>query len=128
MGSSRPYLDVIAALGDRLGRVIERTPAAVIDPQAQAQRSGVLASFNWSQMPRARPPEARGDPTRSATIWATKQGRLFLTTSLKTRDALVQLPSLWLDTHLVDVLVPLIAAMVVFQTAQRCQVVADTVR
>src|SRR5712691_6648211 len=74
--------------------------AAMIDRQAPAQRSGVLASLNMvadslKLLPR------EGDTTKrwSAAAWANeRKGWLFLTSTPATRERLVPLTSLWLDT------------------------------
>jgi hypothetical protein len=74
--------------------------AAMIDRQAPAQRSGVLASLNMVADTLKLLPAA-GDTTRrwSATAWAADpRGWLFLTSTPATRPRLVPLTSLWLDT------------------------------
>ncbi|MGE3511201.1 MAG: type IV secretion system DNA-binding domain-containing protein [Vicinamibacterales bacterium] len=75
--------------------------AAMIDRQAPAQRSGVLASLNMvADTLKLLPREA--DTTRrwSASAWADAwpHGWLFLTSTPETRPRLVPLTSLWLDT------------------------------
>jgi type IV secretory pathway TraG/TraD family ATPase VirD4 len=74
--------------------------AAMIDRQAPAQRSGVLASLNMVADTLQLLPSER-DTTRrwSAAAWATSRtGWLFLTSTPETRPRLVPLTSLWLDT------------------------------
>ena len=77
-------------------RVIETSYAAMIDPQAPAQRSGVLASLNMVADALALVPSARGAARRwSATAWATeRRGWLFLTSTAETREALTFVPAL----------------------------------
>lgn len=73
--------------------------AAMIDRQAPAQRSGVLASLNMVSDTLQLLPAER-DTTRrwSATGWSTtRTGWLFLTSTPETRPRLVPLTSLWLD-------------------------------
>jgi type IV secretory pathway TraG/TraD family ATPase VirD4 len=73
--------------------------AAMIDRQAPAQRSGVLASLNMVADTLQLLP-AEQDTTRrwSAAAWATtRTGWLFLTSTPETRPRLVPLTSLWLD-------------------------------
>ena len=73
--------------------------AAMIDRQAPAQRSGVLASLNMVADTLQLLPAER-DTTRrwSAAAWATSRtGWLFLTSTPETRPRLVPLTSLWLD-------------------------------
>jgi hypothetical protein len=74
--------------------------AAMIDRQAPAQRSGVLASLNMVADTLKLLPPARETTSRwSATTWATdRSGWLFLTSTPETRPRLVPLTSLWLDT------------------------------
>jgi type IV secretory pathway TraG/TraD family ATPase VirD4 len=86
---------------DELDRRVRGTAyAAMIDRQAPAQRSGVLASLNMvADTLQLLPPER--DTTRrwSAAAWATSRtGWLFLTSTPETRPRLVPLISLWLDT------------------------------
>jgi type IV secretory pathway TraG/TraD family ATPase VirD4 len=74
--------------------------AAMIDRQAPAQRSGVLASLNMVADTLQLLPSER-DTTRrwSAAAWATSRtGWLFLTSTPETRPRLVPLTSLWSDT------------------------------
>ena len=74
--------------------------AAMIDRQAPAQRSGVLASLNMVADTLKLLPAER-DTTRrwSAAAWAQRgrTGWLFLTSTPETRPRLVPLTSLWLD-------------------------------
>lgn len=74
--------------------------AAMIDRQAPAQRSGVLASLNMVADTLQLLPEERETRQRwSAADWsATRTGWLFLTSTPETRPRLVPLISLWLDT------------------------------
>jgi hypothetical protein len=80
---------------------VQRTAyAPMIDPQAPAQRAGVLASLNMVADTLKLLP-AEGDTTErwSAAAWATSRtGWLFLTSTPETRARLVPLTSLWLDT------------------------------
>jgi type IV secretory pathway TraG/TraD family ATPase VirD4 len=85
---------------DELDRRLKGTAyAAMIDRQAPAQRSGVLASLNMvADTLQLLPAEC--DTTRrwSAAAWATSRtGWLFLTSTPETRPRLVPLTSLWLD-------------------------------
>jgi type IV secretory pathway TraG/TraD family ATPase VirD4 len=81
-------------------RLIGTAYAAMIDPQAPEQRSGVLASLNMVADALALVPSERETTRRwSATTWATgRRGWLFLTSTPGTREALIPLTSLWLDT------------------------------
>jgi Type IV secretion-system coupling protein DNA-binding domain len=74
--------------------------AAMIDRQAPAQRSGVLASLNMvADTLKLLPAEADTARRWSATAWAPDpRGWLFLTSTPETRPRLVPLISLWLDT------------------------------
>ena len=74
--------------------------AAMIDRQAPAQRSGVLASLNMVADTLQLLPQERETGQRwSAADWATtRTGWLFLTSTPETRPRLVPLISLWLDT------------------------------
>jgi hypothetical protein len=75
--------------------------AAMIDRQAPAQRSGVLASLNMvADTLKLLPREADTARRWSASAWATQwpHGWLFLTSTPETRPRLVPLTSLWLDT------------------------------
>lgn len=85
---------------EELDRRVHGTPyASIIDRQAPAQRSGVLAALNMvadtlKLLPRA------SETTRrwSASSWARdRRGWLFLTSTPETRTRLVPLTSLWLD-------------------------------
>jgi hypothetical protein len=74
--------------------------AAMVDRQAPAQRSGVLASLNMvADTLKLLPRESDTTCRWSATTWATNPcGWLFLTSTPETRARLVPLTSLWLDT------------------------------
>lgn len=74
--------------------------ATMIDRQAPAQRSGVLASLNMvADTLKLLPAEGEAAHRWSALNWATKRtGWLFLTSTPETRQRLVPLTSLWLDT------------------------------
>jgi hypothetical protein len=74
--------------------------AAMIDRQAPAQRSGVLASLNMvADSLKLLPKEADTTKRWSASAWANeRKGWLFLTSTPATRERLVPLTSLWLDT------------------------------
>jgi type IV secretory pathway TraG/TraD family ATPase VirD4 len=74
--------------------------AAMIDRQAPAQRSGVLASLNMvADTLQLLPAERETSRRWSAANWATtRTGWLFLTSTPETRPRLVPLISLWLDT------------------------------
>ena len=74
--------------------------AAMIDRQAPAQRSGVLASLNMvAESLKLLPKEADTPKRWSAAAWANeRKGWLFLTSTPATRERLVPLTSLWLDT------------------------------
>jgi type IV secretory pathway TraG/TraD family ATPase VirD4 len=74
--------------------------AAMIDRQAPAQRSGVLASLNMvADSLKLLPREADTTKRWSAAAWANeRKGWLFLTSTPATRERLVPLTSLWLDT------------------------------
>lgn len=85
---------------DALDERVRGTPyAAIIDRQAPAQRSGVLASLNMvADTLKLLPNEAEARTRWSAAGWAqTCQGWLFLTSTPETRTRLVPLTSLWLD-------------------------------
>jgi type IV secretory pathway TraG/TraD family ATPase VirD4 len=73
--------------------------AAMIDRQAPAQRSGVLASLNMvADTLQLLPAERETTRRWSAAAWATtRTGWLFLTSTPETRRRLVPLTSLWLD-------------------------------
>jgi hypothetical protein len=72
----------------------------MIDRQAPAQRSGVLASLNMvADTLKLLPAEGEASPRWSAAAWSTQRtGWLFLTSTPETRQRLVPLTSLWLDT------------------------------
>jgi Type IV secretion-system coupling protein DNA-binding domain len=74
--------------------------AAMIDRRAPAQRSGVLASLNMvADSLKLLPREADTTTRWSAAAWANeRKGWLFLTSTPATRERLVPLTSLWLDT------------------------------
>ncbi len=75
--------------------------AAMIDRQAPAQRSGVLASLNMvADTLKLLPAERDTSGRWSAAVWANAwpHGWLFLTSTPETRPRLVPLTSLWLDT------------------------------
>ena len=85
---------------DELDRRVRGTSyAAMIDRQAPAQRSGVLASLNMVADTLKLVPAERDTTLRwSASSWARqRQGWLFLTSTPETRTRLVPLTSLWLD-------------------------------
>ena len=74
--------------------------AAMIDRQAPAQRSGVLASLNMIADTLKLLPSEKETATRwSAMEWSKhRKGWLFLTSTPETRKRLIPLTSLWLDT------------------------------
>ncbi|MGH9711886.1 MAG: type IV secretion system DNA-binding domain-containing protein [Candidatus Acidiferrales bacterium] len=74
--------------------------AAMIDKQAPAQRSGVLASLNMvADSLKLLPSEKEANGRWSAAEWSKqRKGWLFLTSTSETRDRLLPLTSLWLDT------------------------------
>jgi type IV secretory pathway TraG/TraD family ATPase VirD4 len=80
-------------------RVAGTPYAAMIDPQAPAQRAGVLASLNMvADTLKLLPPEHETTQRWSAATWSTtRTGWLFLTSTPETRPRLVPLMSLWLD-------------------------------
>ena len=85
---------------DELDRRLSGTAyAAMIDRQAPAQRSGVLASLNMvADTLQLLPAERETTRRWSAAAWATtRTGWLFLTSTPETRPRLVPLTSLWLD-------------------------------
>jgi type IV secretory pathway TraG/TraD family ATPase VirD4 len=85
---------------DELDRRVRGTSyAAMIDRQAPAQRSGVLASLNMvADTLKLLPTEAETTQRWSAAECAReRQGWLFLTSTPETRTRLVPLTSLWLD-------------------------------
>jgi type IV secretory pathway TraG/TraD family ATPase VirD4 len=86
--------------GDELDRRVRGSSyAAMIDRQAPAQRSGVLASLNMvADALKLMPTESEAGTRWSAASWAhNRQGWLFLTSTPETRARLIPLTSLWLD-------------------------------
>jgi type IV secretory pathway TraG/TraD family ATPase VirD4 len=81
-------------------RVRGTSYAAIIDRQAPAQRSGVLASLNMvADTLKLLPAESETRGRWSASAWSRdRQGWLFITSTPETRTRLVPLTSLWLDT------------------------------
>ena len=85
---------------DEIDRRVHGTPyASMIDRQAPAQRSGVLASLNMvADTLKLLPRESETTQRWSAAAWARdRRGWLFLTSTPETRPRLVPLTSLWLD-------------------------------
>jgi type IV secretory pathway TraG/TraD family ATPase VirD4 len=85
---------------EELDRRVHRTPyASIIDRQAPAQRSGVLAALNMvADTLTLLPRESETKSRWSAEAWARdRRGWLFLTSTPETRTRLVPLTSLWLD-------------------------------
>lgn len=80
-------------------RVKDTELAALIDPKAPQQRTGVLGSLNMvADSFRLLPTEAEGTGIWTATDWAEKrQGWIFITSRPALREALRPLISLWLD-------------------------------
>jgi hypothetical protein len=74
--------------------------AAMIDKQAPAQRSGILASLNMvADSMKLLPSENEANGRWSAAEWSKqRKGWLFLTSTSETRERLLPLTSLWLDT------------------------------
>jgi hypothetical protein len=74
--------------------------AAMINPQAPAQRSGVLASLNMvADSLKLLPTEKEAAGRWSAAAWSKeRKGWLFLTSTSETRQRILPLTSLWLDT------------------------------
>jgi type IV secretory pathway TraG/TraD family ATPase VirD4 len=74
--------------------------AAMIDRQAPAQRSGVLASLNMIADTLKLLPSEKETMTRwSSAAWSkNRKGWLFFTSTPETRKRLIPLTSLWLDT------------------------------
>src|SRR3989442_12617730 len=74
----------------------------MIDRQAPAQRSGVLASLNMvADTLKLLPAEGDGSASWSAAAWSTERtGWLFLTSTPETRQRLRPLSRLWVDTPL----------------------------
>src|SRR6202011_6182940 len=87
---------------DEIDRRLSGTVYGVmVDRQAPAQRSGVLASLNMVADTLKLLPAERDTSRRwSASAWVNEwpQGWLFLTSTPETRPRLVPLTSLWLDT------------------------------
>jgi len=85
---------------EELDRRVHGTPyASIIDRQAPAQRSGVLAALNMvADTLNLLPRESDTNRRWSAASWARdRRGWLFLTSTPETRIRLVPLTSLWLD-------------------------------
>jgi type IV secretory pathway TraG/TraD family ATPase VirD4 len=85
---------------DELDRRVQQTPyGSIIDRQAPAQRSGVLAALNMvADTLKLLPRESETTRRWSAASWAReRRGWLFLTSTPETRTRLVPLTSLWLD-------------------------------
>jgi hypothetical protein len=80
-------------------RVKDTELAALIDPKAPQQRTGVLGSLNMvADSFRLLPTQAEGNGTWAATEWAEeRQGWIFITSRPALREALRPLISLWLD-------------------------------
>jgi Type IV secretion-system coupling protein DNA-binding domain len=80
-------------------RVKDTELAALIDPKAPQQRTGVLGSLNMvADSFRLLPTESEGNGIWTATEWAEKrQGWIFITSRPALREALRPLISLWLD-------------------------------
>jgi type IV secretory pathway TraG/TraD family ATPase VirD4 len=74
--------------------------AAMIDKQAPAQRSGILASLNMvADSLKLLPSESEANGRWSAAEWSKqREGWLFLTSTSETRERLLPLTSMWLDT------------------------------
>ena len=74
--------------------------AAMIDKKAPAQRSGILASLNMvADSLKLLPSETEANGRWSAADWSRqRKGWLFLTSTSETRERLLPLTSLWLDT------------------------------
>jgi hypothetical protein len=86
---------------DEIDRCLAGTAyATMIDRQAPAQRSGVLASLNMvADTLKLLPSERDASHRWSAAAWAAAwpHGWLFLTSTPETRPRLIPLTSLWLD-------------------------------
>jgi type IV secretory pathway TraG/TraD family ATPase VirD4 len=99
----RPTAEVLASWlchDEELDRRVHGTPyASIIDRQAPAQRSGVLAAVNMvADTLKLLPRESETCGRWSALSWARdRRGWLFLTSTPETRTRLVPLTSLWLD-------------------------------
>lgn len=80
-------------------RVQDTELAALIDPKAPQQRTGVLGSLNMvADSFRLLPTETQGNGIWTATEWAeNRQGWIFITSRPALREALRPLISLWLD-------------------------------
>ncbi|HEV2133947.1 MAG TPA: type IV secretion system DNA-binding domain-containing protein [Terracidiphilus sp.] len=80
-------------------RVKDTELAALIDPKAPQQRTGVLGSLNMvADSFRLLPTETEGNGIWTATEWSKKrQGWIFITSRPALREALRPLISLWLD-------------------------------
>ena len=86
---------------EAIDRELAGTPyATMVDRQAPAQRSGVLASLNMvADTLKLLPQEHQTTRRWSAAAWSQdRRGWLFLTSTPETRPRLVPLISLWLDT------------------------------
>lgn len=99
----RPTAEELASwlcYGEELDRRVHGTPyASIIDRQAPAQRSGVLAALNMvADTLTLLPSESETARRWSAASWARdRRGWVFLTSTPETRTRLVPLTSLWLD-------------------------------
>ncbi len=85
---------------DEIDRRLKGTEHAhLIDPKAQQQRAGVLASLGLvADSLRLLPKKGEGNGAWTATEWAvTRQGWVFLTSLPAEREALRPLQSLWID-------------------------------
>ena len=85
---------------DELDQRVRATPYAfIVDRQAPAQRSGILAALNMvADTLKLLPRESETTRRWSAASWAHDRGGwLFLTSTPETRTRLVPLTSLWLD-------------------------------
>jgi len=85
---------------EELDRRVHGTPyASIIDREAPAQRSGVLAALDMvADTLKLLPRESQTTQRWSAALWARdRRGWLFLTSTPETRTRLVPLTSLWLD-------------------------------
>jgi type IV secretory pathway TraG/TraD family ATPase VirD4 len=85
---------------EELDRRVQGTPyASIIDRQAPAQRSGVVAALNMvADTLKLLPRESQTVQRWSALTWSRdRRGWLFVTSTPETRTRLVPLTSLWLD-------------------------------
>jgi type IV secretory pathway TraG/TraD family ATPase VirD4 len=85
---------------EELDRRVQGTPyASIIDRQAPAQRSGVLAALNMvADTLKLLPRESQTVQRWSALAWSRdRRGWLFVTSTPETRTRLAPLTSLWLD-------------------------------